>query len=707
MLYGMAEPMHAAIRRLGLRLRVYAPVGELVPGHGLPRAPAAREHVERVLRPPPLRRGPRRSTTSSRRRTSTQLPARPSLPARPPTDPDDPAPYEPEPVREWRRADGPGRVRRRRRARRPSLRRRSTCPRSSTASGSRTAARIDVGRPRPRSTASSPDRRRAPPPTPTRAVAAAVRRGGARGGARPVAERAAVLFRAAEWLRARRDELAALEVFEAGKPWDQADGDVCEAIDFCEYYGREMLRLDAGGGERCSRRRARRTASCYQGKGVDRRSSRPWNFPLAIPTGMTVAALVAGNPVILKPAEQTPAIAWKLVEALDATPALPDGVRAVPARPRRGRRRPPRRAPRRRVHRVHRLEGRRARTSTRPAASHQPGQRHVKRVVAEMGGKNALDRRRRRRPRPGRARGRVTSAFGYAGQKCSAASRLDRRSTPCTTPWSTGWSARPASCIVGHPERHGASRSARSSTPTPTSGMRHCDRPRPGRGPGARSPATTCPTAAGTSGRRSSPTSTRDRLDARPRRDLRPGARRAPGPRLRPRHRAGQRHAVRPHRRRVLPLARATSAGRRDELRAGNVYVNRAITGAVVGRQPFGGYGMSGVGSKAGGPDYLLQFLDPRVDHREHGPPGVRARHMSERSRQPLRLWDSIDRRITAATGRRGRRAGRRRRLAHVDPRSRSTASPPPAASPAASTGATARRSSSSAWWRWSSARSS
>ncbi len=82
---------------------------------------------------------------------------------------------------------------------------------------------------------------------------------------------------------ARRTELAALEVFEAGKPWEQADADVCEAIDFCEYYGREMLRLDAAAADRCSRRRASATALVYQGKGVGVVIA-PWNFPLAIPT---------------------------------------------------------------------------------------------------------------------------------------------------------------------------------------------------------------------------------------------------------------------------------------------------------------------------------------------------------------------------------------------------------------------------------------
>ena len=94
-------------------------------------------------------------------------------------------------------------------------------------------------------------------------------------------------------------------------------------------------------------------------------------------------------------------------------------------------------------------------------------------------------------------------------------------------------------------------------------------------------------------------------------RDVRSRRRRAARTRLRSRHRARQRHAVRAHRRLVLSLAGSHRTGDRASSAPGNVYVNRATTGAVVGRQPFGGYGLSGVGSKAGGPDYLLQFLDP------------------------------------------------------------------------------------------------
>src|SRR5439155_12729186 len=230
--------------------------------------------------------------------------------------------------------------------------------------------------------------------------------------------RAAVLFRAAALLRARKAELAALMVFEAGKPIREADGDVAEAIDFCEYYGREALRLGAGvpilqaPGETNTYR--------YQPRGVGVVIA-PWNFPLAIPCGMVSAALVTGNTVLFKPAEQTPGIAYRLVQILLEAGVPPGALAFLPG--------------------VGEEVG--AELVTRPevsfvtftgsaavglsiiehAAVHRPGQGHVKRVVAEMGGKNAivvdtdadLDQA---------VPAIVGSAFGYAGQKCSAASRV-------------------------------------------------------------------------------------------------------------------------------------------------------------------------------------------------------------------------------------------------------------------------------------------
>ncbi|MDP9387526.1 MAG: aldehyde dehydrogenase family protein, partial [Actinomycetota bacterium] len=433
------------------------------------------------------------------------------------------------------------------------------------------------------------------------AVAVAVR--AAEGWRRtPAVERAAVLFRAAEWMRARREELAALEVFEAGKPWAEADADVCEAVDFCEYYGREMLRLDRGGvvesppGEANSLR--------YVGKGVAVVIA-PWNFPLAIPTGMVSAALVAGNAVVFKPAEQTPAVAYRLVQALEAA-GLPPGVLGfVPG--------------------IGEEVG--ARLVEHPdvalvaftgsldvglrinqeAAARRPGQRHVKRVIAELGGKNALvvdadadlDQA---------VPAIASSAFGYAGQKCSAASRLvvvdavydelvrrlvgHAAELPLGHPRSMGVKVGPLidaeawkrvrACVEGAP-REGTVLLARDDVPAQGYFV---------------GPAIVGDVA------RSSSLATDEVF----------------GPVLTVFRAADFDEALAIANDTHFALtggvfSRSPAHVRMatEELRAGNVYVNRAMTGAVVGRQPFGGYGMSGVGSKAGGPDYLLQFLDPRV----------------------------------------------------------------------------------------------
>src|SRR5205823_11201475 len=223
---------------------------------------------------------------------------------------------------------------------------------------------------------------------------------------------------AAEWMRVRKNDLAALQVFEAGKPWKEADADVCEAIDFCEYYGRQALRLAAGGAVESPPGETNRLS--YQGRGIAVVIA-PWNFPLAIPTGMVTAALVTGNCVLFKPAEQTPGVALRLVEIL-LEAGLPPGTLAFlpgigeelgvllvehPA-----------------VAFVVFTGSREVGLSivARAAVTH-PGQRPVKRVIAEMGGKNAivvdtdadLDQA---------VPAIVASAFDYAGQKCSAAARV-------------------------------------------------------------------------------------------------------------------------------------------------------------------------------------------------------------------------------------------------------------------------------------------
>ncbi|MCL6561719.1 MAG: L-glutamate gamma-semialdehyde dehydrogenase [Firmicutes bacterium] len=229
--------------------------------------------------------------------------------------------------------------------------------------------------------------------------------------------RARYLYKAAAIMRRRRLELAAWEVIEAGKPWSEADADVAEAIDFLEYYGRQMERLsqpipiDPIAGED--------DQAFYIPLGVGA-IIPPWNFPLAILTGMTVAAVVAGNTVVLKPSSDTPVVASQFFTILQEAGFPPGVVNFLPgeggevgdylvSHPRirfvsfTGSREV--------GLRIHRL-----------AAELMPGQRWIKRVIAEMGGKDAiivdetadLD---------AAAEGIVVSAFGFSGQKCSACSR--------------------------------------------------------------------------------------------------------------------------------------------------------------------------------------------------------------------------------------------------------------------------------------------
>jgi RHH-type proline utilization regulon transcriptional repressor/proline dehydrogenase/delta 1-pyrroline-5-carboxylate dehydrogenase len=600
MLYGMAEPMQAAVKRKGLRLRVYAPVGALVPGMAylvrrllentsnesfVRHRFAEGRTLDELLNPPDVDR----------------LPTLEPLERRPTTDPARPSGYQPEPVTEWRQAPARSRF-----ATAVEVAASGPCidvPALIAGEVVQTTATIDsvdpgeVARMVARSASCTAEHADA-------AVAAALAEA-ERWRRTPVIERVAVLFRAAAWLRERRNAISALEVFEAGKPWDQADADVCEAIDFCEYYGREMLRWDASSAERVQSPPGERNRLVYQGKGVAAVIA-PWNFPLAIPCGMTVAALVAGNPVILKPAEQTPATAWQLIEALRAAGAPAGAVQFLPGLG----------------------EDVGARLVEHPdvavivftgskavglhineaAAVHRPAQRHVKRVVAEMGGKNAIIVDSDADPDQA-VPAVITSAFGFAGQKCSAASRVivaDRiydsfvsRLVDATR-----------EVVVGHPRRMAArvgpvidaDAHERLSGAIAQAGrearilVHREDVPAGGWFIGPTLVEVDQPELAAAA---------RDELF---------------GPVVAIMRASDFDHA--------MALANATdyaltggifsrspahTARATNEMRAGNLYINRAITGAVVGRQPFGGYGMSGVGSKAGGPDYLLQFLDPRT----------------------------------------------------------------------------------------------
>jgi len=595
LLYGMAEPLHAAVRKMGLRLRVYAPVGELVPGM----AYLVRRLLENTANESFVRR---RFVEGEDLAALVAPPAADHLPhreapaRRAPTDPARPTDYEPEPLAEWRRAT----VRASMAAAVDSVALGLSVPAGIGGRAVTTQGEIESYDPSCPSTVVARSARCGPAEAEDTLEAA--RRAWPRWRRTPARDRAAVLFRAAEWMRQRRSELAALEVFEAGKPWRDADADVCEAIDFCEYYGRQAIRLDEGGpvqsppGEQNGLR--------YQPRGIGVVIS-PWNFPLAIPTGMVTAGLVTGNAVLFKPAEHTPAVAGKLVEALGAA-GLPDGVLGF--LPGLGEEVGAYLVEHPDVSFV-------AFTGSKPvglgiveaAARVRPGQRHVKRVIAELGGKNPLvvDADADLDQAVPIA---VGSAFGYAGQKCSALSRLIvvddvydelvERLVGATRLLKIGHPRHMAVDVgpVIDAEAHARVLSyvelAREEGEVLLAG-----------GPVPEDGFFVAPTVVS---------------------HVRPGGRLATeeifGPVLSV-FRAGDFDQA-------IALANDTdfalTAGlvsrspahiryAAAELRAGNVYINRSITGAVVGRQPFGGYGLSGVGSKAGGPDYLLQFVEPRT----------------------------------------------------------------------------------------------
>ncbi|MFN7715760.1 MAG: L-glutamate gamma-semialdehyde dehydrogenase [Pseudanabaenaceae cyanobacterium] len=412
--------------------------------------------------------------------------------------------------------------------------------------------------------------------------------------------RGSYLRKAADIMEAQREELIAWIVWEVGKPLREADGEVSEAIDFCRYYAKEMERIEAGTQRHVP---GEDNTYIYQPKGITVVIA-PWNFPLAIAMGMSVAALAAGNTVILKPAEQSAIVGAKIMEVLQQA-GLPPGVfNFLPGigsevgaylvkHPD--------------VHLI-------AFTGSQQvgcqiyseAAVLRPGQKHLKRVIAEMGGKNAiivdesadLDQA---------VVGVMNSAFGFAGQKCSACSRaivlapiyetfMER--LVAATRSLTVQAAHLPDTKFG-PVIDGAAQAKTLSyiEAAKTTASLALQMPAPENG---------------------------YYVGATIFRDVAPDAPIA------------QEEIFGP----VLAVIKADSFASALEIanstqfaltggvfsrtpshiqqayaefEVGNLYINRGITGALVDRHPFGGFKLSGVGSKAGGKDYLLQFLEPRV----------------------------------------------------------------------------------------------
>ncbi len=417
----------------------------------------------------------------------------------------------------------------------------------------------------------------------------------------PAETRAEMLLRAAALIRKRKFEFDAWLVYEAGKTWPEAEADVCEAIDFCEYYARQMLRLAKP--DPVLQLPGEKDELVYLPLGVGV-IIPPWNFPLAIMVGMTTAALVAGNTVVIKPSSDTPTIAQKFAEVLleAGFPAqaisMLVGSGAVVGD----------------VLVAHPKTRFIAFTGSRDVGLHinelaakpQKGQIWIKRVIAEMGGKDAIivDREA---DLNSAVKNVLWSAFGYQGQKCSACSRaivdeavydqfLDKLKEELSAV-KVGPSDQQEN-YMGPVINESAKRSILEYVEVGKKEGRLI-------AGGSAVPG---------DGYFIQPTVIAD---------------------INSKARIFQEEIFGP----VLAVAKARDFDQalqfandseygltgavftknpekirkaREQFFVGNLYINRKCTGAMVGAHPFGGFNMSGTDSKAGGPDYLLQFLQAK-----------------------------------------------------------------------------------------------
>ncbi|HEV2234135.1 MAG TPA: L-glutamate gamma-semialdehyde dehydrogenase [Terriglobia bacterium] len=421
-------------------------------------------------------------------------------------------------------------------------------------------------------------------------------------GRSPAEARVELLLAAAKILRDRKFYYAAWMVFEVGKSWAEADADIAEAIDFCEYYSREMLRLanppplTPVPGEKNFLR------YIPLGVGV---VIPPWNFPLAIMAGMTGASIVAGNTVVLKPSSDSPTIAYKFMEVLEQAGMPPGVVNFVPG-------------PGGTVGHVlvsHPRTRFIAFTGSKEvglginelAAKHVPGQIWVKRVVAEMGGKDSiivdsetdLD---------AAAEGVTASAFGFQGQKCSACSRAIVVESVYDS-FLQKLKERVEKIKVGSP-----------------------DDPATYMGPVINAAARKSILEYIATGKEEGRVITGGDASSGPGHFIQPTviADVSPKSRIAQEEIFGPVLAIIKAKNfdEALEIANNTEFGltgavyTKDRLKlekamvefhAGNLYLNRKCTGAMVGAHPFGGFNLSGTDSKAGGPDYLLLFTQAKT----------------------------------------------------------------------------------------------
>ncbi|REJ78357.1 MAG: L-glutamate gamma-semialdehyde dehydrogenase [Acidobacteria bacterium] len=417
----------------------------------------------------------------------------------------------------------------------------------------------------------------------------------------PAEERASYLFKAADIIRERKHYFSAWMIFETSKTWAEADGDTAEAIDFLEFYGREMIRWSQP--QPVTKIEGEDNALEYIPLGVGA-IIPPWNFPLAIMVGMTTAAIVAGNTVVLKPSSDSPTIAVKFIEVLEEV-GLPAGV-------------------------VNFVTGSAATgeamvtdAKTRfisftgskqvglhineQAAKTREGQIWIKRVVAEMGGKDAiivaddadLD---------AAAEGVVQAAFGFQGQKCSACSRLivDEK---VHDELMEKVLERTAKLKVGEPTEGDTNMAAVINKSAFDKTLEYI---KIGESEGGK-------IVAGGSGNETQGFFIEPTIidDVEPMATIEQEEIFAPV--LAVIKARDYDHA--------LEIANDTEFGltgavysadqarldrAKNEFHVGNLYLNRKCTGALVGVHPFGGFNMSGTDSKAGGREYLLQFMQAK-----------------------------------------------------------------------------------------------
>jgi 1-pyrroline-5-carboxylate dehydrogenase len=425
----------------------------------------------------------------------------------------------------------------------------------------------------------------------------------------PAEDRAQFLFRVAELMRARKHELSAWMIFEVAKTWPEADGDTAEAIDFLEFYARDMLHYAAPPPLTKLAGEENRLEYIPLGVGA---VIPPWNFPLAIMAGMTAAAIVTGNTVVLKPSSDAPTIAFKFFELLEEA-GLPAGVvnfmtgsgaevgDVVVDHPQT---------------RFVAFTGSKEvglRINERAAKVHD-GQIWIKRVVAEMGGKDAiivaddanLDEA---------ATGVVQAAFGYQGQKCSACSRaiIDARVYDSMI---EKIAERTARIKVGDPTDTATTMSAVINEKAFKTINGYVEK---GKAEGGRiiagggsdgeqgffiEPTVIADAKAGSTieqeeifGPVLAVIKANDYTDAlRIANDTQFGLTGA-----------------------VYSTDEAKIERARREFHVGNLYFNRKCTGALVGVHPFGGFNMSGTDSKAGGHDYLLLFMQAKLSSAKLG----------------------------------------------------------------------------------------